>query len=50
MFSNLPILSLVTFLPLVGAAMIALIPADSPVANRNIKNVALAVTVFVFIF
>ncbi|PWL18062.1 NADH-quinone oxidoreductase subunit M [Falsochrobactrum shanghaiense] len=44
-----PILSTVTFLPLVGALLILLIKDDSEAARRNIKNVALLTTVFVFI-
>ncbi|PRD41953.1 NADH-quinone oxidoreductase subunit M [Phyllobacterium phragmitis] len=44
-----PILSTVTFLPLVGAFLILLIKDDSESARRNIRNVALLTTVFVFI-
>ncbi|RCS21972.1 NADH-quinone oxidoreductase subunit M [Phyllobacterium salinisoli] len=44
-----PILSTVTFLPLVGAFLILLIKDDSDAARRNIRNVALLTTVFVFI-
>lgn len=44
-----PILSTVTFLPLVGALLILLIKDDSEAARRNIKNVALLTTIFVFI-
>ncbi|MBV2142825.1 NADH-quinone oxidoreductase subunit M [Falsochrobactrum sp. TDYN1] len=44
-----PILSTVTFLPLVGALLILLIKDDSEAARRNIKNVALLTTVFAFI-
>ena len=44
-----PILSTVTFLPLVGALLILLIKDDSEASRRNIKNVALLTTVFVFI-
>ncbi|MCB1441218.1 MAG: NADH-quinone oxidoreductase subunit M, partial [Nitratireductor sp.] len=43
------ILSIVTFLPLVGALIIALTPADSEIANRNVRNVALFTTVITFI-
>jgi NADH-quinone oxidoreductase subunit M len=39
--SNLPLLSLVTFLPLVGVVFIALIRGDAEVVARNTKNVAL---------
>ncbi|MBX8811545.1 NADH-quinone oxidoreductase subunit M [Ochrobactrum sp. MR34] len=43
-----PILSTVTFLPLVGAFLILLIKDDSEAARRNIRNVALLTTIFVF--
>ncbi|WOC14919.1 NADH-quinone oxidoreductase subunit M [Pseudochrobactrum sp. MP213Fo] len=43
-----PILSTVTFLPLVGAFLILLIRDDSEAARRNIRNVALLTTLFVF--
>ncbi|MEM7302475.1 MAG: NADH-quinone oxidoreductase subunit M [Pseudomonadota bacterium] len=44
-----PILSIVTFLPLVGALIILLIWEDSEVARRNIRNVALLTTTTTFI-
>ena len=44
-----PILTMITFMPLVGALMIMLIPTDNPVAERNIKNVALFTTVITFV-
>lgn len=44
-----PILSTVTFLPLVGAFLILLIRDDNPGARRNIRNVALLTTVFTFV-
>ncbi|MEL4377408.1 NADH-quinone oxidoreductase subunit M [Brucella cytisi] len=44
-----PILSTVTFLPLVGALLILLIKDDSEASRRNIRNVALMTTIFVFI-
>lgn len=44
-----PILSTVTFLPLVGALLILLIKDDSEAARRNIRNVALLTTIFVFV-
>ncbi len=47
--SGVPILSLVTFLPLVGALLILLIRDDGEAARRNIRNVALLTTVFTFI-
>ncbi|MEJ6784459.1 MULTISPECIES: NADH-quinone oxidoreductase subunit M [Phyllobacteriaceae] len=46
--SGVPILSLVTFLPLVGALLILLIRDDGEAARRNIRNVALWTTVFTF--
>jgi NADH-quinone oxidoreductase subunit M len=42
-----PILSTVTFLPLVGAFLILLIRDDSEAARRNIRNVAFLTTIFV---
>ncbi len=47
--ASLPILSIVTFLPLVGAAMIFLIWEDSEIARRNVRYVALLTTVLTFI-
>jgi NADH-quinone oxidoreductase subunit M len=44
-----PILSTVTFLPLVGAFLILLIRDESDSARRNIRNVALLTTVFTFV-
>jgi NADH-quinone oxidoreductase subunit M len=44
-----PILSTVTFLPLVGALIILLIRDDGRAARRNIRNVALLTTVFTFV-
>ena len=44
-----PILSTVTFLPLVGAFLILLIRDDGQSAGRNIRNVALLTTVFTFV-
>lgn len=44
-----PILSTVTFLPIVGALLILLIKDDSEAARRNIRNVALLTTLFVFV-
>ncbi len=43
-----PILSMITFLPLVGAFIIMLIATDSPIAERNVKVVALFTTLFTF--
>ena len=44
-----PILSAVTFLPLVGVALLLLTREDSPYGRRNILNVALLTTVFTFL-
>jgi len=44
-----PVLSVVTFLPLVGAAVILFIRSDDEVSLRNIRNVALWTTVVTFI-
>lgn len=44
-----PILSTVTFLPLIGALFILFINDNSEAAKRNIKNVALFTSLFVFI-
>jgi len=44
-----PLLSTVTFLPLVGAALIFLIRDDGASARRNIRNVALLTTLFTFV-
>jgi NADH-quinone oxidoreductase subunit M len=44
-----PILSLVTFLPLVGVLLILFINDDSENARRNIRAIALLTTTFTFI-
>ena len=44
-----PILTTVTFLPLVGALIIALTSSDGPVSERNIKTVSLFTTIFTFL-
>ena len=44
-----PILSTVTFLPLVGAFLILLIRDDDPGARRNIRNVTLWTTIITFL-
>ena len=44
-----PILTTVTFLPLVGAFLILLIRDDGDITRRNIRNVALLTTVFTFV-
>ncbi|SFI70759.1 NADH-quinone oxidoreductase subunit M [Aerobium aerolatum] len=43
-----PILSTVTFLPLVGVFLILLIKDEGTAARRNIRNIALMTTVFTF--
>ncbi len=45
-----PILTTVTFVPLVGVLFIMLIRDDSEIGRRNIRNVALLTTVFNFVF
>ncbi|MFK8034602.1 MAG: NADH-quinone oxidoreductase subunit M [Hyphomicrobiales bacterium] len=47
--SSWPILSTVTFLPLVGALLILLVRGDDDIARRNIRNVALWTTVVTFV-
>ena len=47
--TDLPILSIVTFLPLVGALIIFLIWEDSEIARRNVRFVALFTTVVTFL-
>lgn len=44
-----PILSAVTFLPLVGVALLLLTREDSPYGRRNILNVAMLTTVVTFL-
>ncbi|MDX3929061.1 MAG: NADH-quinone oxidoreductase subunit M [Shinella sp.] len=44
-----PILSAVTFLPLVGVLLLLLTREDSPYGRRNILNVSLLTTVFTFV-
>ena len=44
-----PILSTVTFLPLVGVFLILLIKDEGTAARRNIRNIALMTTVFTFV-
>src|SRR4051812_7362306 len=43
-----PLLSLVTFLPLVGAGFIMLARGDEPVVARNARNIALSTSLIVF--
>ncbi|MEP4815070.1 MAG: NADH-quinone oxidoreductase subunit M, partial [Hyphomicrobiales bacterium] len=47
--SSWPILTTVTFLPLVGALLILLVRGDDDIARRNIRNVALWTTVVTFV-
>ncbi len=47
--SGWPLLSLVTFLPLVGALLILPIRDDGQAARRNIRNVTLLATTFTFL-
>lgn len=44
-----PILSTVTFLPLVGVALLLLTRGDTSLGRRNIQNVSLLTTVFTFV-
>ena len=47
--SDWPILSTVTFLPLVGVALLLLTRQDTSLGRRNILNVSLLTTVFTFV-
>ena len=47
--AGMPILSLVTFLPLVGVLIILFINDDSEIAKRNIRMVSLLTTGFTFV-
>jgi NADH-quinone oxidoreductase subunit M len=47
--SSWPILSIVTFLPLVGALAALLVPGDDAVARRNLRVIALLTTVVTFL-
>ena len=47
--SGWPLLSIVTYLPLVGVFFVALVGGDDAVARRNIRLVALVTTVFTFL-
>ncbi len=49
LMTDWPILSTVTFLPLVGVLLILFIKDDSEAARHNIRNVAFFTTIFVFI-
>jgi NADH-quinone oxidoreductase subunit M len=47
--SSWPILSIVTFLPLVGALAALLVPGDDAVSRRNLRVIALLTTVVTFV-
>ncbi len=47
--SQWPLLSITTFLPLVGVVFILLVRGDDEVAKQNIRRVALITTVFTFV-
>ncbi|CCG09332.1 NADH-quinone oxidoreductase subunit M [Pararhodospirillum photometricum] len=47
--SDFPLLSIITFLPLVGAVFIVTIRGDEAVVARNTRHVALLTTVFTFL-
>ena len=47
--SELPFLSVITFLPLVGAAFIFIVPGESDIVARNARNVALLTSVTTFL-
>lgn len=49
MTSDWPILTTITFAPLIGAMFLILIPVDSETAKRNVRNVTLFVTSFTFL-
>ncbi|MGQ3359610.1 MAG: NADH-quinone oxidoreductase subunit M [Phreatobacter sp.] len=46
--SNAPILSIITFLPLLGAALILMVRGDDEAARRNIRMIALFATLVTF--
>lgn len=46
---DMPLLTIVTFLPLVGALLILPITMDSEIAERNVKNVTLFTTIVTFL-
>jgi NADH-quinone oxidoreductase subunit M len=46
---DLPILSLITFLPLIGAALILSVKGEAAVVARNVRNIALWTSVIVFL-
>jgi NADH-quinone oxidoreductase subunit M len=46
--SNAPILSLITFLPLLGALLVLMVRGDDAAAKRNIRMIALFTTAVTF--
>ena len=46
MISNWPILTIITFLPMIGVAFLLMIRGDEEVVARNARNVALWVSGF----
>ena len=46
--SNAPILSIITFLPLLGAALVLMVRGDDENARRNIRMIALFATIVTF--
>lgn len=49
LFSN-NILTIVTFLPLLGALFVLLVPGDDEVARNNMRRISLATTLITFVF
>ncbi len=49
MISNWPILTIITFLPMIGVAFLLMIRGDEEVVARNARNVALWVSGFTFV-
>src|SRR5580698_9434251 len=47
--SHWPLLSLVTFLPLVGAGFIMITRGDDAIVARNARNIALSTSIIVFL-
>ena len=47
--NNWPLLSIVTFLPLLGAFFVLIIRGETAVVARNARNVALLTSVFTFL-
>ena len=49
MISNWPILTIITFLPMIGVAFLLMIRGDEEVVARNARNVSLWVSGFTFV-